>query len=203
MTATIDLLQRDHVNFARLLNVLERQIDIALTTGQPSIELVKLIFLYFREYARQVHHPKENLIYSALLLHKPKDAEQIFDVVANHRDLSERMEAVERAVDGFHIGTPASITIFCHLARKFIEDERAHIIDEETWLYPTAARVLNAEEWNGIDHFMGNADDPLFGDAIASPFEKLRATIFEIDATLSKVQEKRIDGIASAVRAGL
>lgn len=190
MTATIELLQRDHVNFARLLNVFERQVDLAPAAGGPSIELVRLILLYFREYPRKVHHPKENLIYSALLLHRPKEAELIFDVIANHRDLSERMEVVERAVDALAKDKPASVDIFCHLARKFIAGERAHMTEEETHLYPAALRLLTAQEWNGVDHYMGNAADPLFGDTVTGPFEKLRDTIFEINRALCAVQEK-------------
>ncbi len=181
MTATIPLLRRDHVNFSMLLNALERQIDTAEEGKIQSPELVKMILLYFRDYPRKVHHPKEDLIYSTLIQHMPNDASNMFHVIQDHRELAERLEAIDHSLKDIDLARPASLDLFCSHARRFIEKEREHMTLEEGHLYPSAVHRLTSEEWAGIDRFMANEKDPLFGDAIAGPYEKLRESILALD----------------------
>ena len=181
MTATIPLLRRDHVNFSMLLNALERQIATAEEGKIQSLELVKMILLYFRDYPRKVHHPKEDLIYSTLIAHMPKDVSNVFHVIQDHRELTERLETLEEALSALDPGRPESVDTFCHQARRFIEKEREHMTLEEGHLYPSAVHRLTPEEWAGIDHFMANEKDSLFGDSVAGPYEKLREAILAMD----------------------
>lgn len=188
MSATLPLLRRDHVNFVRLLETFERQLDAAENGGPYSIELTKMILTYFRGYPRKVHHPKEDLIYSALVLEMPDNASNVFHVIQDHRELAERLEAVEQSLSHLDPVSEASVGIFCHQARRFIEKERQHIALEEGHLYPSAARRLTPKEWAGIDRFMADEMDPLFGDAVAGPYEKLKNAILALDETIRTLQ---------------
>ena len=188
MPATMRLLRRDHANFTLMLSVLERQSHITDSGKTPSLELIKLVLLYLRDYPRKVHHPKEDLIYGALALHMRGDAEAVFNVIQEHRALAERLEPLEQAVAAFDAGCPASVAIFRLQELRFIEKQRQHMALEEALLYPAAIQRLTAEEWARIDGFMANEQDPLFGDEVSAPYEKLREAILDLDERLRPLQ---------------
>ena len=192
MTAAIPILQSDHVNFASLLNVLERQINVAEDSGIPSVELIKLVLAYFRDYPRKVHHPKEDLIYGALLPHLQNQASSLFNVIQDHRELSERIETLEQSLWAVDSGSPASLAesleLFCNQARRFIDKEREHMAMEEGHLYPSAVQHLSPEEWAGIDKFMANEKDLLFSGPDSSQYKKLRDEISALDNIISRLQ---------------
>jgi hemerythrin-like domain-containing protein len=184
MAATIPLLRSDHVNFARLLNTLEHQVEIAEIGGAVSNALISMMFIYFREYPQKVHHPKEDLIYNALILHLPDMAANVFHIIREHEQLSEYLESVEQSFRAYNPDSPDSVQIFCYQARRFIAKEREHMALEESHLYPMAVHRLTSEQWSGIDRFMANERDPLFGDTVAAPYQKLAAGIISLDETL-------------------
>jgi hemerythrin-like domain-containing protein len=111
----------------------------------------------------------------------PNGASNLFHVIQDHRELSERLETLEQSLGALDPGSPASVEIFCHQAHRFIAAEREHMTLEEGHLYPSAVHRLTPEEWSEIDRFMANEMDPLFGDAVASPYEKLKGAIVELD----------------------
>jgi hemerythrin-like domain-containing protein len=184
MPKTLSLLRSDHRNFARVLAVLERQIRDAKDGRPVATPLISMILTYFREYPRKVHHPKEDLIYSALALRAPDEAATAFHALQDHRDLFDRLEPMEQAVRTLDDESGAGLEIFCHQAHMFIEKQRQHMALEEAQLFPRAAALLSANDWSVIDRFMASDEDLVFGVATSAPFDKLRAAIEEIDHIL-------------------
>ena len=61
-----DLLARwhaDHRNFARLLDLVEQQVDGFHADKSPDYELMRLIVYYLRHYPDRFHHPREDVYY--------------------------------------------------------------------------------------------------------------------------------------------
>ncbi len=188
MASTIPLLRKDHINFQLLLNVLEHQLSLVDGEGAPNTALLKMILAYFRDYPRKVHHPKEDLIYSELLLRMPEKSEVMFHAIQDHRELSEHLEAVEQALEAVDPNSPGSLeTLGFHL-RALITREREHMTLEEAHLYPCAVHRLTPEQWEKIDRYMANDADPLFGDAVAAPYERLKDAILSLDKVLRSLE---------------
>ena len=62
MQYTIMLWHADHVNFARLLNLLEGELDLLHDAGSPHYQLMLDIMYYMTHYSDVLHHPKEDLV---------------------------------------------------------------------------------------------------------------------------------------------
>ena len=61
MTDTFAFWHADHVNFGRLLNLLEKQLALFDTGASPDYDLMLDILYYMTHYADVVHHPKGDL----------------------------------------------------------------------------------------------------------------------------------------------
>lgn len=182
---TLALLRTDHKNMARVLAVLEHQIRDAQSDRPIALPLIKMIFTYFREYPRKVHHPKEDLIYSALALRAPADvANSAFHALADHRDLLDRMDPLDQAVRFLDDDSPSALEIFGYQARQFIEQQRRHMMLEETQLFPRAAELLTEADWSVIDRYLADDHDLAFGLEPSGPYEKLRGAIMDLDKIL-------------------
>src|SRR6476620_11823576 len=66
MQYTIMLWHVDHVNFARLLNLLEGEVDLLHDAGSPHYQLMLDIMYYMTHYSAVLHHPKEDLVFARL-----------------------------------------------------------------------------------------------------------------------------------------
>jgi len=51
--------REEHEYFARLLRLLQKQVDVFHAGGVPNYALMQDIVSYLREYSDQFHHPRE------------------------------------------------------------------------------------------------------------------------------------------------
>ena len=63
MHNTLALWHADHLNFSKLLQLLEVQIERFHAGATPQYELMLDIMYYRTHYCDVVHHPKEDLVY--------------------------------------------------------------------------------------------------------------------------------------------
>ena len=188
MAETITLLRRDHVSFALLLSALLRQAERAENGKPPSVELVKLILIYFRDYLRKIHHPKEEMLYNLLAACAPEQAAKCHSAIAEHRALTDRLRPLEMAIAALSPHEKDSLQGFAAEARSFIEDEDRHINEEEGHLYPSAVHRLSVADWERIDTLTANDATPVFGEDAVRPFNTLKDEILALEATLAHLQ---------------
>lgn len=186
MTLSIPLLRRDHINFALILNALERQVDIAEAGGAPSLPLFHSALQYFQGYPRKVHHPHEEAIYGALLPHLTRSTSNVFHVIQDHRELAECLASVSEAVRLLDPDEEDTVYRFCEAARQFITRERLHIEMEEGFLYPVAVRLIPAPEWEKLDRMFESESDPLFTDTVLTRYDRLVEDVLLRDSLSQK-----------------
>ena len=66
MEYTLVLWHADHVNFGRLLSMLESELDLVHEGGSPDYEMMLDIMYYMTHYSDAVHHPKEDLLFARI-----------------------------------------------------------------------------------------------------------------------------------------
>ena len=177
MSETLDQLRQEHKALARLLDILETELARFGNAQPPDYEIMRAIADYFLDYPAACHHPKEDLVYRALVERNPDIANTVGDVEAEHVSIAELVKLFAQAVNNITQDAEVSRDAFDHIVRHFVEQQRRHIDREEGQLFPLAAETLTAEDWAAIDGRIADREDPLFGAMPEARFATLREDI--------------------------
>lgn len=183
MPEVLDRLHKEHADLSRLLDALERQLDM-FSAGQPvDYDIMGSILRYCLEYPDAVHHPKEDLIYGLVRVRDPGLAAAVGDLEEDHRRLASATRELAELIDRAHADVPVNRNHVHRLSRDFVSRYRTHIRREETQMFPAARRVLTDEDWAEVDRQLQGKADPLFGGAVARYFRRLRDDIDAVTET--------------------
>ncbi|MCG8357819.1 MAG: hemerythrin domain-containing protein [Kiloniellales bacterium] len=181
MSMTMDILVQDHKNLARLLDVLERQVQRFEAEGDTDLDIVKGILDYCLTYPDLCHHPKEDAVLRRLMARNPQAAEPIAGLEAEHRKLAEVTRRFAAAVHQLVQGGTTIDEWFGDSARRFLDGYRHHMELEDTSFFPVALRELTDEDWAEVDREVEEMIDPLFGGGPEERFKVLRNEILMWD----------------------
>ena len=163
MPDTIALWHADHVNFSKLLALLEDRLGHFDVGATPEYELMLDIMYYMTHYADVLHHPKEDLIFAKLKERGGTAAAKIDQLLEQHVDLKLAGEQLTRDLDDIVNGSIVSREHIEASARAYLTKFRAHMQIEEAEILPLAARLLGHGDWAAIDADIRHIEDPLFG----------------------------------------
>ena len=168
----------EHGNFARLLDLLEAQLELFHAGEVPDYELMLDVMYYMTHYPDLFHHPKEDLTYARIKEREPGAGRVVDEVMKQHVVLRESGEKLvgrlDSIVDGAGIMARENVEV---PGRTYVDYFRSHMQKEETELFPAARTVLRDEDWRAIDAAMRDQDDPLFGSSVAKRYETLHRQI--------------------------
>ena len=177
MQYTIMLWHADHVNFARLLKILEGELDLLHDAGSPNYQLMLDIMYYMTHYSDVLHHPKEDLVFARLNARDENVGRMVRELTIQHTQLGEMGAAMVRALDDVINGSITSRQRIEAMAREYVSALRAHMRTEESEIMPRAAQVLSESDWTEIDAAIANFADPLFGSEVQERYAGLREQI--------------------------
>ena len=120
----IELLSREHRNIEKLLDVLDRELEVFDRGDRPDYEVIRAVISYFEVYPELYHHPQEDLVFAKLILRDPAEAAKIGDLRREHRKGAERLRRVAQAVDKVLADRELLREDVDHIIRDFIENER-------------------------------------------------------------------------------
>lgn len=174
----------EHVNIARLLDLLEAQVTAFHRGDHPNYDLMGDIVFYLRSFTDCVHHPREDVAFSRLAERERAAELLIKRLLQEHRviaaageELSKRLEA---AVEDVMIPRAAVETA----AATYLVYYRNHLAAEEQELMPRAEKRLTKEDWAAVAAAVPGVPDPLFGSDVQARFRELRSQI-DREAALS------------------
>jgi hemerythrin-like domain-containing protein len=174
MQKTLALWRAEHVNFTRLLDLLDDQLAIFHTGGMPRYELMQDIMYYMTHYCDVLHHPKEDLVFAKLKARNQDLAAQVDSLIAQHATLSELGENLVRDLDGVVNGSILPRERIETAAGEYATYLRNHMRMEETDILPWAAKLLHAADWTEINGTISHIEDPLFGSTAEARYAALR-----------------------------
>ncbi len=163
MPETLNLWHAEHANFARLLNLLDDQLDLFHGGSTPDYELMQNIMFYMTHYSDVLHHPKEDLVFARVREREHGVARIVDELAAQHTFLGRCGRDLVRQLEDIVNGTVSSRASVEGVAREYIETLRNHMHIEEAEILPAAARLLTDRDWIAIHTAIGRIDDPLFG----------------------------------------
>lgn len=163
MANSLSLWQNEHANFAKLLQLLNAQLDLFHQGETPHYDLMLDIMFYMTHYPDVVHHPKEELAF-ARIRQRDKGANALLDTLdRQHAELHRLGRELVATLEDVVNGAIASRESIEGPARAYVATFRNHMQIEDTELLPLVRKWLDARDWAAIDLAIRHVDDPLFG----------------------------------------
>jgi len=158
MSESLRHLENEHRDIARLLTLLERQVQYATRRRPPDRGLLRDIMHYLTHYSDLFHHPREELIFARVGEYDPPLREVIASLSQEHRLLARRGTALYRG-----LSRPVDSTDLGQQLGHYAKLLRQHIDREEELVFARAEELLTDGDWAYVEAGMAQHTDPLFG----------------------------------------
>ena len=176
---------RVHANGVKGLDLLESEI-LAIEVGKtPDYPLLQDIMRYMTQYPDRFHHPKEDVVFAYIVKRDPEARADVDRLSKEHVSISsagQKFDRLLRTTDFDSVGVREQLGTS---GFAYIRALRAHMLTEETKLFPLAMAVLTKKDWQLIDEEVNATDDPLFGTTIAEEYQQLYQLIADRTETIS------------------
>jgi hemerythrin-like domain-containing protein len=167
----------EHSNFAKLLDVLDRQLALFHAGENPNYELMLDVVSYLRHFPDRQHHPREDVAFARLAARDPTTQVKVNRLLQEHRVLAKAgddlLGLLNQAADEAIIAR-AEVEA---AAATYLIYYRHHIASEERDILPRAAELLTPEDWSAVAAAVPPGHDPLFGDQSEERYRELRRLI--------------------------
>jgi hemerythrin-like domain-containing protein len=140
----------DHVRFARLLDMLEKEVALFHSGEQPNYELMRDIVLWLRHYADGVHHPRENVAFERMARRDPPLRVLVNRLLQEHRIIAHAGRWLLERLDEAANGGFAPRAELEAAAATFLAYYRSHLATEEGAILPRAANLLQDADWAAV-----------------------------------------------------
>lgn len=177
MTNDIDKLQKEHTDFAKLLDLVEAQIGSFHRGERPDYELMLDIFYYMTHYPDHLHHPKEDLAFARLAERDSSTKSAVQELARQHQLIAESgsrfLDNLNAALAGAVL-TRESVEI---PGLEYVSFYRNHMKKEERELFPLARTLLRDNDWAKIGVAIESTEDPLFGPQVEERYRTIHKQI--------------------------
>ena len=177
MTDLAAIWHAEHVNFVRLLDLLEKQVAAFHVGEQPNYDLMLDVVYYLRHYPDEIHHPQEDVAFARLLERDPTMKPQIDRLMQEHRVLAAAGETLLVHLDAVVADALEPRSIVEAAAATYLAYYRQHLAAEDNEVIPRAAELLTPQDWAAVAAAVPAGPDPLFGEDVEARFRKLRRQI--------------------------
>lgn len=173
MKNRIEKLRKEHVNFRKLLDLLEVELRLFSQGQPPDYKLMTDILHYMLHYPDLFHHPKEDVIFSRLIERDSSVAKSVEELARQHHviaDSGARLhESLECVITGVIMPRQAIETP----GLLYVTYYRDHMDNEESDLFLSADKILQDDDWEKINAEMPLHQDPIFGKIVEEPYHTL------------------------------
>jgi hemerythrin-like domain-containing protein len=173
MNPLLDRLSRDHARLARLLTLLEGLLDRFHAGDEPDYELMCELVEYMMDYADQVHHPSEDLIFERLLAMPEQGHDVLRRLMLQHEALAQLNRRFKASLEGIVHEEVMSREEVEQQGRELLATLREHMRLEDEEAFPLAAETLSNDDWQQLLSEAPTAEDPVFGQADPERFHAL------------------------------
>jgi hemerythrin-like domain-containing protein len=159
MVDPVAMWHSDHVRFARLLDMLEKEVAMFHAGEQPNYELMRDIVLWLRHYADGVHHPREDVAFERMVLRDAGLRLTVNRLLQEHRIIAHAGESLLARLEDAANGGFAPRADLEAAAATFFAYYRNHMATEESKVLPRAAELLGEADWAAVAAVVPK-DDP-------------------------------------------
>jgi hemerythrin-like domain-containing protein len=182
MANEIAKLRKEHVNFRKLLDLLEKQLDLFHVGETPDYPLMTDILHYMTQYPDHFHHPKEDVIFARLAERDSRVVQKVEDLARQHHVIAESGARIHENLESVLNGALMPRRMVEAPGLLYVTYYRSHMDKEESDLFVLAEKLLGDDDWKKIDAKMMSHPDPIFGQDIE---ERYRAVFRHIEQTVA------------------
>jgi hemerythrin-like domain-containing protein len=177
MKAPIAGWRAEHENFARLLDLFEREIAVFHNEERPNYELLLDILRYMAHFPDRYHHPREDVAFARLVRHDPSLATTVARLQQEHRVIAAAGAKLIDLLEGVLAENFAERSQIERECAMYLVYYRHHINAEERGVMPFAEKLLTEEDWKAVSAAVASGRDPLFGSHVDEGYLDLRGRI--------------------------
>ncbi len=200
MSALLEGLCEDHVNFGKVLNVIESQAEAIHDGAAPDMDIIVKAVTYFGGYPILFHHPAENALCERLKRARPAVKASAEGIMAEHASVGAYLAAFRRKVEEVLAGTRRPDADFAQAALAFVDAEWQHMEREQTELFPAAAAVLSKDDWRILEERSTLDRDLPSRSAVPKELERLHDLMSDCRSFDDRHVQRRAFAAAQSVR---
>jgi monoterpene epsilon-lactone hydrolase len=165
----------EHRHIARLLVLLQRQVDVLQHGGRADFGTLRAVMHYLTRHADRHHHPREDLILAKVEAANPKVADITTELRRAHARLARQGQDLLALLPGNaqHFRRGQAQRLRQKLA-DYILLMRRHMHFEESIVFEEAEKRFRKADWAAIEAAVPSVADPIFGETVAPEYEALR-----------------------------
>lgn len=163
MNDLLQRLDRDHRRLEQLLGLLEGLLDQFRDGLEPDYELMCELMEYLIDYADQVHHPSEDLIFERVLAQEGPGHAVLQQLMQQHQSLVQINRRFKESLEGIVHEEVLRRDEVELRGRALIAQLRDHIRIEDEQAFPLAAACLPESVWGELLAAAPKVQDPVFG----------------------------------------
>jgi hemerythrin-like domain-containing protein len=177
MSHLLDRLVEDHRRLARLLDLLDGLLDQFRDGEEPDYELMCELLEYMIDYADQVHHPSEDLIFERLMASPEHGHDVLRRLMQQHVALGKVNRRFRELVEGIVHEEVLRRDEVEELGRDLVAMLREHMRLEDEEAFPLARAALSEADWAELNGAAPDVQDPVFGHADPERFRAIYARL--------------------------
>jgi hemerythrin-like domain-containing protein len=182
MTHLIESLHVDHHNLGKLLGLLEANLHALQSDDDPDYLLILDIIEYVDSYPDACHHPREDLLFQRAIERDSSVKKEVQPALEQHAQLKRGTRSLLDSLNAVLNDAVLDKRLLIGAIRDYIDYQRAHIVLEESSIYPRIERLLTPEDIHWLDEHNPAMSDPLFGDLVDNRFRQLYKHILEFSS---------------------
>ena len=171
-------LHQDHHNLARVLRIMESQLEHLVEGKHENLFLMQDATKYIQNYPDLIHHPKENKVFEVFKSRSDDAADIVARLSKEHQELPKAtikfQLMLDDAINGLGLVNREELV---EKIKGFIKNEWEHMNLEEDVLFPLIDTTLTDDDWNVLDSQISEMSDPLFSDKIEESYKNLYQSI--------------------------
>lgn len=177
MNEILDRLHQDHIHMARVLDLIDRELERFNADESSDLPLIQDAMDYLTQYGDQCHHPLEDRVFARLQASNPSTTEAVSRLHDEHQALYARGKAFHDALGDVESDATMTRDRFMKLARDYLDLQREHLNFEEATIFPLAREHMNQTDWQAIDRDEKRSHDPLFGAQVEQAYQRLKSAL--------------------------
>jgi hemerythrin-like domain-containing protein len=175
----MDQLHKDHINYSKLLNLLESYLEKQKAGSDEGYLEMYLIMNYMTRYPDIFHHPYEDIIFDEVLKIDDGLHNEIADLLEQHKKMYDTSKTLLEELDAVVNGHIVEKQKIQELVAEYVSTLRAHMDAEEARVFPMINEKMTKTAWHNILDSLKQVKDPIFGNKVSDEFKILYGQIVD------------------------